>query len=208
MTHIGHGEKVLFMRVFIAVLVLIFSFQSFTKADDIRDFEIEGMSIGDSLLDHFSEKKIRDNVFKTSYKSKKYTKIEFFNNANPSKIYDGLQFFVKKNDKKFKIYALSANLLYTYNIEECFIKQDEIVEEISPLFKKAKIERKVLTHSADKSGKSKVHTYRFRYSSGANGGVDCNDYSKKILKKYGWEDNLRVYVMSSEFSKWLNTEAY
>ena len=59
MTHIGHSGKVLFMRVFIAVLVLIFSFQSWTKADDIRDFEIEGMSIGDSLLDFFSEEEIR-----------------------------------------------------------------------------------------------------------------------------------------------------
>jgi len=46
------------MRVFIAVLVLIFSLQSWTKADDIRDFEIEGISVGDSLFDHFSEKEI------------------------------------------------------------------------------------------------------------------------------------------------------
>ena len=43
------------MRVFIAVLVLIFSLQSLTKADDISDFQIEGMSIGDSALDYFSE---------------------------------------------------------------------------------------------------------------------------------------------------------
>ena len=34
MTHIGHSEKVLVMRVFIAVLVLIFSLQSWTKAED------------------------------------------------------------------------------------------------------------------------------------------------------------------------------
>ena len=47
------------MRVFIAVLVLIFSFQSLTKADDIRDFEIEGMSIGDSLLDYFNESEMK-----------------------------------------------------------------------------------------------------------------------------------------------------
>ena len=53
MTHIGHSGKVLVMRIFIAVLVLIFSFQTLTKADDIRDFEIEGMCIGDSLLDFY-----------------------------------------------------------------------------------------------------------------------------------------------------------
>ena len=48
------------MRVFIIVLVLIFSFQSWTKADDISDFQIEGMSVGDSLLDYYSEKQINN----------------------------------------------------------------------------------------------------------------------------------------------------
>ena len=56
------------MRVFIAALVLIFSLQSFSKADDIRDFEIEGMSIGDSLLDYFSEKELINGIRKDSYK--------------------------------------------------------------------------------------------------------------------------------------------
>ena len=60
----------LFMRVFLAVLVLIFSLQSWTKADDIRNFQIEGMSIGDSLLDYFSEDKIKDSIVKDSYKHK------------------------------------------------------------------------------------------------------------------------------------------
>ena len=45
----------LLMRIFLTVLILTFSLQSLTKADDIRDFEIEGMSIGDSALDYFSE---------------------------------------------------------------------------------------------------------------------------------------------------------
>ena len=43
------------MRVFLSVLVLIFSLQSLTKADDISDFQIEGMSVGDSLLDYFNK---------------------------------------------------------------------------------------------------------------------------------------------------------
>ena len=46
------------MRIFIVVLVFIFSFQSLTKADDIREFEIEGISLEDSLLDYFSIEEI------------------------------------------------------------------------------------------------------------------------------------------------------
>ena len=48
------------MRTFITVLVLIFSLQSWTKANDIRDFQIEGMSIGDSLLDFYSKREINN----------------------------------------------------------------------------------------------------------------------------------------------------
>ena len=35
------------MRLLIAVLILILNLQSWTKADDVRDFQIEGMSVGD-----------------------------------------------------------------------------------------------------------------------------------------------------------------
>ena len=54
------------MRILLSLLVLIFSFQSFVKADDISEFEIEGMSIGDSLLDYFSEEDI-NNANKHQY---------------------------------------------------------------------------------------------------------------------------------------------
>ena len=43
------------------ILILTLSFQSWTKADVIRDFEIEGISIGDSLLDYYTEDKIESS---------------------------------------------------------------------------------------------------------------------------------------------------
>ena len=39
------------MKRLLLILILTLSFQTLTKADDIRDFEIEGISIGDSALD-------------------------------------------------------------------------------------------------------------------------------------------------------------
>ena len=53
-----HSAKVLVVRALIIFLVLVFSIQSWTKADDIRDFEIEGMSIGDSLLKFYNNDKV------------------------------------------------------------------------------------------------------------------------------------------------------
>jgi len=48
------------MKKFLAILILIFTLQTPSQADDIRDFQIEGMSIGDSLLDYFSEEEISE----------------------------------------------------------------------------------------------------------------------------------------------------
>ena len=63
------------MRVLTAFTIIFFTFISWTKADDIKDFEIEGMSIGDSALDFFSEKHIKRNEQDYNYESKKMVKI-------------------------------------------------------------------------------------------------------------------------------------
>ena len=39
------------MKRFLLIFFLTFSFEILVKADDIRDFEIEGLSLGDSALE-------------------------------------------------------------------------------------------------------------------------------------------------------------
>ena len=46
------------MRIFLLVVLLIFGIQFWTKAEDITSFELEGISIGTSLLDYFSEQEL------------------------------------------------------------------------------------------------------------------------------------------------------
>ena len=59
------------MKNFILIIVLIFNLQSFAKAGDIQDFEIEGISVGNSAFKFFSESEI-DKRKNYVYKSKKY----------------------------------------------------------------------------------------------------------------------------------------
>jgi len=84
------------MRVFLSVLILIFSLQSLIKADDISDFEIEGMSIGDSLLDFFSEEKINSS-YQIKYENDKYYKIEIL--SDDFENYELVGVYIKTNDK-------------------------------------------------------------------------------------------------------------
>ena len=57
-------SKLKLIKLFIVLILLIIGFQSLTNADDIKDFEIEGISIGDSLLDYYSEDEI-NKIIKT-----------------------------------------------------------------------------------------------------------------------------------------------
>ena len=85
------------MKRLLLILILTFSFQSLTKADDIRDFQIEGMSIGDSLLDYFSEKEISKFINYDDLPSDmKFRIAEVYSGKKINmKQYDGMQFYYK-----------------------------------------------------------------------------------------------------------------
>ena len=104
------------MRIFLSLLVLIFSLQSWTKADDISEFEIEGISIGDSLLDYYSDSKIQDS--KMNYlEGKRNFYVVGVNDG--SKLYDNIEFYLKTGDKKYLIYGISAGIFYRDNYNQC-----------------------------------------------------------------------------------------
>ena len=50
------------IKKLLGIVVLGLFFITLSQADDISDFEIEGISIGDSMLDHFSEEKIENSL--------------------------------------------------------------------------------------------------------------------------------------------------
>ena len=190
------------MRVFIAVLVLIFSLQSWTKADDISDFEIEGMSIGDSALDFFSQNELLKN--KLYYpKSKKW--VMFAKSVSSFETYDSIQVHFKDSDSKYIIGTLDGSIHYKNNIKDCYKKMDEVENEISKIFKNAKKKRSdKVKHSWDKSGKSIVTDIVYRFESGDVAILECVDWSNEVE----FIDALNLKTGTKEFLDWINTEAY
>jgi len=187
------------MRVFIAVLVLIFSFQSWTKADDIRDFEIEGMSIGDSLLDYMSVKEIKD-ANRNYAKNKKYYVTGKDKNL---KIYDSVDVYLKSGDNKYIIRALGGTIFM--EVKKCLTLKDKVVEEVSGIFSNTSGKTfKPFNHTYDKSGKSKQHQTLFKLNDNSIR-VECVDWSKKIENENNWQDNLNVSAVSKEILLWIRS---
>ena len=95
------------MKKLILILILTLNFQTLVKADDIRDFEIEGMSIGDSALKILTETMLESSKNEPDAyypNSKKFFTISYNNTMIDLKVYDALQLELKSKDKKYIIY--------------------------------------------------------------------------------------------------------
>jgi len=192
------------MRIFIVVLILIFSLQSLIKADDISEFEIEGMSIGNSILSHFSKEDINNNI-KLEYNNDRinnnFVVVEFYK-LESAEFYHGIQAVIKPNDKSYKAYAISGAMVYN-NINDCYAKMYEVADQLSKIFVSANKEEIMKSiNPADKSGKSTYSGIYFYFSDGGNASVQCYDYSDVYTKESGSGDNLRVSIRSSEYREW------
>ena len=127
------------MRLFLTVLIIIFSLQPWTKADDIRDFEIEGISIGDSLLLYSSKKEIDNNSI-ADYNSNKYSRYTLRKIKSKSlKKYDDVQVHFLTNDNKYIITGVSGGIFKKDKFNQCLETKDQVVNVISDMFPNAKI---------------------------------------------------------------------
>ena len=183
------------MKKTLILLVLLFS--SSVLADDISDFQIEGISIKDSMLDFLSEKKIKNNT-KDFYRTDDFIPVQIEGSYFNSEMYDVIEFNYKNGDKNYIIYSVSG-LNYPKDINDCYKAQKEILEKLNGLFGNVKGIRKnklrKYNHGADPSGKSTYTRGGFIFSSLDQVNVDCNDFSKES----GYINEMYVSVDSKEF---------
>ena len=187
------------MKVFITALVLIFSLQSWTKANDISDFEIEGISIGDSLLKLMSVNEITSSKRNYVAAGKKYYVVGYDKNL---KNYEAVDIYLKTNDDKYIVRTISGMIIM--NKSDCLKKRKEVVSELKQLFSSA-VEKNYegVSHSYDKD--SKVYQTGFLLKNNNDDDhirVECTDWTDKITKEKNWGDNLSVSAFTKEVLLW------
>ena len=191
------------MKALLSALILIFTLQSWAKADDIRDFEIEGISIGDNLLDHFTKNYI-DTLETEHYpKSNKFYVVD--GNFKNSELYDGFQVALKKNN--YKVYGITAGIFFD-NIENCLTHKNKVEEEISDMFDSLEKYSSEGKHDADPNGNSYMHQTQYSFSKGGLIAIECLDWSDEITNKYNWQDNFNISFYSKEYEYFVRYEAY
>jgi len=194
------------VRIIIIIIIFIINFQSLTKADDIRDFEIEGMSLGDSALNFFTKSEIDKSVeempqypndeYKIAYiqKSKKYN----FKN------YQGITFYFKKNDKTYKIVGIVASNYYPNDFQNCLNDLKKMRKDIENSFDVLPIFEGEEILEFDTFGETTMHGVVYDLADNGFSQVVCYNWSKEIKEKQGRIDELTIGISNKEYGEWLD----
>jgi len=184
-------------------------------ADDISDFSIEGMSIGDSLLDYMTEDEILEEIElnKDDYlylnEPNKYVEI-YLRKDFPT--YSYVSFFIKNNssnkyltNKKDKYIILSPRgyKKYIEDFDACIQERDEISEIFSDMFPIESKWEDTFSKNDDPSGKSVRDAVYFDLEGGANVEVSCSNYEETFRIKNSLSEGLSVIVRTEEIINWL-----
>ena len=173
------------MKKILGIVVVGLWLSTSAYTDDIKDYQIESISIGDSALDYFTESQLENGEldwFNYSYK-------EYSTSLLPSKgIYDWFKISYKSDDDNFIIEGLAGILVKKkYDDDKCNKELDTVALDISELFKNTKQGKKQLYkviynpreifQKPDPSGKSIVTSISF----------DFKDEGKIILSCYNMD---------------------
>ena len=187
------------LSLYVFLVLMVFSNASAETKYVGTKFTIEGMSLGDSLLDYFSEEKINSNL-RDFYKDKRFS-VTLIEDLKSNEFYEYVQIHFKTNDNKYIIHAIDGMIDINYNV--CLKRQKKTDKDLTNTFKNAEREDPITyKHSHDETGKSKVTSIFYRFKSGGRAEVSCYGFAEHM--KY--PDGLNVAISTKEFIEWLNTK--
>jgi hypothetical protein len=202
------------------LLTLLFSifflFSPSVFADGISDFEIEGISIGDSLLDYMTEDEILKEIERTKdfyyhlNEPNKYAEVYL---VKKSENYDYLGFFIKNNsvntyvtnkNEKYTILSIRGLKRYIEDFDSCILNRNQIVDILSKMFPDREKVKEIRRYPGDPSGNSIGDTIYFDLDIGNKVRVYCSNFEETFRIKMKWSEGLTVLIISSEIHEWLN----
>ena len=186
------------------LLILLLSISQITSADELSDFEVLGMSIGDSLLDFMPEVDIFYGIEK--YKSSnRYSHLKepdkFLEITVPKQehyLYDGVDVFIKNTvPKNYTIHGIRGYRYYIEDFDACIKKRNQIAQILTDFFPGAK------TGSLITEDKNKITDNFSIGNSERIIDVNCIDLEEAYRLKHNFREGLEFVIRNKEFSDWV-----
>ena len=190
-----------YVNKFLLIFILFLNFQSLVKANDISDFEIEGISINISALDFMSKNEIKNNIL-PYFETKRNYYISNF--ANDLKIYDQVEIYLKSNDDKYQIKSIIAGI-FINELDVCLDQKKKIVSDLDKIFLNVKRLSGSKKHESDPTGNSihYIDQYNLDYPNHIR--VECTQFSNDMINSGLAQNSLNVVVMTKEINDWITS---
>ena len=191
----------------VLIFISIFFLNLSVLADDIKDFDIDGVSIGESLLNYTSKNLIESKSKNYYPNSEEYYLLEFDSNElSFLETYSYIGVHLKKKDDKFLIASIKGMITYEDNFEPCLDQKKIVVDSIKGTLSNSK-EEKYTNNFDNLYGMSKAYISDFKVKGGFIR-IWCTNWDNETEDQQGWMDTLNVDLSDQIFLDWLNTKAY
>ena len=172
-------------------------------SNDISEFEIEGISIGDSLLDFYTLNEINNLSEPLKFGKKYFSKWKKIYKISNNKKYESIVFVFRADDRKFKIQNIEGRIYFKNVIGKCYNQQDLISKELEEIIlnadKKGPTLQKLETYP---NGSSYARYIDFIFSEGSYARLSCVDYSPEDTNSV---DRLGLMIGTYEYSDWVHS---
>ena len=193
------------MKKLLAIIILSLCFITPSQANDVRDFQIEGVSIGDSMLDFMDEEQIKKEIrgeYAYHYKNSVFVVIGDVFDQNV-KTYESLSVTIKPADPKYIIYGVRGKIKYPNELKKCLEKKREVIMSVKNLFKNLKMDKvDAVKHGYD--AESLVYANEFYFPNDDQIRIFCVNWSAKTEAKRNWSDGFNVSAMKWELADFIN----
>ena len=147
------------MKKLLLIFILTFIFQSWSAADDITDFQVEGVSIGDSLLDIATVNQINKAKSKKQLKNSNFYRFDL-GRLKDLEIYDWARVTIKKDDNSYTVINIGGAIDYT-DFDECKKIKKDVQNGVEQIFTAIDKEETTFASPQDETGNSIIHGVQY-----------------------------------------------
>lgn len=194
----------------IVVISLSFILASCDNKEYVKDFKVEGIAVGNSLLTYFSEEDILKLQRKTDImgnpidlEGRVYIDSVFENYQFET--YQSIQMYYKIDDKKYIIQGVGGGIFYEFDSKKCNDKYFEVKNILSEQYTTPEITEYLDEKDGREGmGNSKFNEAFYDFENGSSIKITCKDIDNDIVNV---QDYFQLTIFSKEINEHMNLMA-
>ena len=184
-------------NIIITILFLFISSNCYSAGPQKINYAIDGIKVGDSLKELYSDSEIKEFEIQ-EIKDGKYYLLARFPSEAIANAFSVIQFAVKEGDPDMYVYAVAAIRLHPNDINGCLDSKKSLIENV--IKKDFKYIKDLDSEMSHPTNEGKVYQSEFLLDYGNKVRVYCVNFKNDNVMN----DHLRFEILNKDYDNWYN----